>query len=242
MSNLQSIKLVLLPQFDGSETRELVEQLTERLKTLRLYSLQVNPESFGSTYDTEVQFDDSVWESRLKNPQANLFVGLGTSKASSTTGDDDKSLLQLAASSPWIGTTVLLGPKIFNGTSPNAGESPVKWFSEYTESKADETETTKIPRNLLFMINGVYVSPEWRKHRLATTLLQNALELIQILIHSQQRQVSVGTCLVFVDEDNPIAKGLYERNGFVQTRKEKYTRVDGEERTALALQLKFSSA
>jgi ribosomal protein S18 acetylase RimI-like enzyme len=241
MNSVSPVRCILLPKLNGSEARKLVEQLRLRLKELRLESLQVNPEAFGSSYDVEVKFEDSVWENRLKNLKAQHFVALDFTNVSPMTDNSHEGLLQQAADLPWIGMTVLAGPNLFDGTFPTASVSPAVYVSQAKHSIiSTQPEAVNGPHTLIYTINGVYVSPAWRKYKIATKLLQNARELAQELINGQGNNGDVGACLVFVDEDNPIARGLYGKVGFVEVMKENYVNNGGKERIALALQYKLA--
>jgi len=87
----------------------------------------------------------------------------------------------------------------------------------------------------------VYVDAEWRKHKIATKLMAKVLDLARKLVLERGKRGDVGSCVVFVDEDNPVAKRFYEKSGFIEERKEQYLTMDGKEKTAVALQLQLTS-
>ncbi|KAG8214401.1 hypothetical protein J3R82DRAFT_9394 [Butyriboletus roseoflavus] len=65
-------------------------------KTLRLASLQVDPQAFSSTYAREVAFSEDFWRQRLESPFKQTLVASVLEDAGET--------------GEWIGTASIVGP------------------------------------------------------------------------------------------------------------------------------------
>ncbi|KAF5137733.1 N-alpha-acetyltransferase RimI [Metarhizium anisopliae] len=68
--------------------------LAAQYKRLRLEALKQSPHSFSSTYETESQFPDDVWVSRLQHPRKETFICVAT----------------LEGESEWVAQVTLRGP------------------------------------------------------------------------------------------------------------------------------------
>jgi hypothetical protein len=96
-----------------------------------------NSEFFASNNEVESKFEDSIWERRLKDSQARLFLALDTTNLAFHDDQSEQGSLLLAAKAPWIGTTILFGPKLFDGSFPSASISRVEWFNQVNGPKVD---------------------------------------------------------------------------------------------------------
>src|SRR6266480_4426815 len=84
-------------------------QLRDKLKILRLRSLQEDPEAFSSTYAEEVKFSNEVWEKRMTNPLAVHLIAV--ERCSETESDKPAEDMSALLSGNWLGVLVLIGPK-----------------------------------------------------------------------------------------------------------------------------------
>ncbi|KPM44129.1 hypothetical protein AK830_g2416 [Neonectria ditissima] len=89
---------------------EEFEALVSKYKAFRLLSLQLSPESFGSTYAREVGFSDDQWTLRVSNPLATSIVEVSTSISASSHPDSDLDHVQLILKKEWLASLTLIGP------------------------------------------------------------------------------------------------------------------------------------
>jgi len=86
--------------------------LVQKQKEFRLRSLQLTPNSFGSTYEHELAFDDETWASRLRNPLATTFVAVSADcDTNAGRKSSSPSSLESALCWKWIGGLVFDGPQ-----------------------------------------------------------------------------------------------------------------------------------
>jgi ribosomal protein S18 acetylase RimI-like enzyme len=118
----------------------------ERVKAFRLLSLQTAPESFLSTYASEVAFTDDIWYGRLTNPSVATFVALQSGRV--------------------VGSLALIGPL----AHPPEDLSPLgnPWVS------IDRDALLKEPENSYWRINGMFTLPEVRGQGIAKALIEKA--------------------------------------------------------------------
>jgi ribosomal protein S18 acetylase RimI-like enzyme len=239
--------VVELPRsYDEQATAKLAPIFAEKSKTLRLHSLQTNPEAFSSTYAREIAFPPEQWLDRLKNPVARTFMAVdlretGADESSTlpqtSASDEPAELLETAAIRPWIGSTVLIGPKIFAGALPTASTSPWTLFHlSHAKQPLSAPEETEAPHTKVYMINAVYVLPSGRGLGVGKALVGAAVAVAE---QDAQKADAEGesevAVLVFVEKDNVAATELYRACGFVDMGEEAYTATDGRKGVAVAL-------
>jgi large subunit ribosomal protein L10Ae len=228
-------KVIQLPRnYDSGEPQRLLQALAQKSKILRLESLQTNPEAFSSTYEREVKFDDTIWEDRLKSSGARTLVCLDL-------GDHDAERDDTIAASeaPWVGVTVLMGPRMLDGQyPPPSGEPLWKVFHaapvRSLEAKGGALKTT------MYLINAVYVTPSGRRKGLGKKLIEKVLEVSRDEFEKVQTPGEEGACLVFVEKDNEGATALYLSCGFGVFGEEEYPRQNGKVRRVVGLMQKLA--
>lgn len=222
-------RIIQLPRKYTEDQSKCLPILVLKSKTLRLKALQTDPSAWGSTYEREVVFEDSVWEDRLRNPLAVTFVAVDTSSLSECSDD-----LEALKTAEWTGMTVLFGPQLTNGTIPTANISA--WFRSGSGFEQEEDEKTT-QRTVVYAINAVYVHIPYRGRGIAKKLLEVAFQLaVSDFKNSQRFEGDVGICMLFVEKYNDAALGLYLKSGFELIGEETYTGIDGRKGIALSLQ------
>jgi hypothetical protein len=147
--------IISLPQtYTDTEWEAILPVLIQQLKSLRLESLRLNPEAFGSTYEREVAFPDSTWEERLKSSVARIVIATDAAHSSA-------SPVKLAATANWLGSAVLIGPRVLTGQEMTASQSPYELFQN-AKIEEEITDANDRPTVRMFAINGVYVRPAGR--------------------------------------------------------------------------------
>lgn len=121
-----------------------------KYKALRLEALRQSPSAFSSTLETESQFSDDVWISRLQNPEKETFVCVAIA-------EDGQS--------EWVGQVTLRGPV------------PAKEFLPPMESgqpnPASDEESEK------WQMLSLYTLPSHRGMKLGSRLCEKAFEFLQ---------------------------------------------------------------
>jgi large subunit ribosomal protein L10Ae len=189
-------------------------QLRDKLKMLRLKSLQENPEAFSSTYAEEVKFSNEVWEKRMTNPLAVHLIAVGGS--SKTESDIPIEEMSALLSGEWLGVLVLIGPKedetVNLRPSRSPGETP---SSMATLSTTTDREHASVP---VYELNGVFVVTEARGLGLGKKLVDTVTELgISSAKSLGFREVRLR---VRVDTGNRPARMLYRSGGYVECKVE----------------------
>jgi GNAT superfamily N-acetyltransferase len=194
------MSVIALPKShnSGEEWRQLVQ----RQKDFRLTSLKLSPESFGSTYEAENQFEDSKWESRLTSPLATTIIALDSPEAP----DTDQERIALALSSTWIGSVVLVGPLSKDQVTGFYKDSDV---SMDVVKHSSGTEASAVPT---YIVNAVYVIPSHRRRGLGIGLLDFALRT------AKESSRQGGGCLLrlalLISPKSQDAMNLYFKSGF----------------------------
>jgi GNAT superfamily N-acetyltransferase len=162
-----------------------------RTKDFRLFALKTAPEAFLSTYEREVAFADDVWYTRITNPQASTFVALQESRI--------------------VGSLVLIGPLPYVAEDHSPRENP--WLPPSTTA----TSPAKEPAVSHWRVNGMFVLPEVRRQGTAGALIEKSMAFgqEQAALSGKEFVASIA-----VDDDNPPAKRLYEKCGFVTIKSE----------------------
>ncbi|KAH0536417.1 hypothetical protein FGG08_006715 [Glutinoglossum americanum] len=169
-----------------------VESCIGPFKSLRLRSLQLNPESFTSTYEEEAQFTVDVWEGRLKNPLASQIVAIPA---------------DASAQPDWVGMIVLLGPVA------NELETRTPPRKSITSESLDEQDTVDCDGVARYNINALFTMPSVRRLGLGETLVRSAINLAKD--KEGKRRAGAVRVGIMADSRNLPAKCLYEKCGFV---------------------------
>ncbi|KAM0553398.1 hypothetical protein ACHAPJ_007412 [Fusarium lateritium] len=190
-----SNKAVTLPRFlpDPAQWDRLIEQY----KAFRLLSLELSPESFGSTYAREVAFPKETWDSRLKNPLA--FNTVVVSDPEPGSAND----LTLILNSPWLASLVLSGP-LEAKTAAKVWEDQMQFDpgTTYFGPPAPGIEWT-------YVLNAIYVPPSERRKGLANKLIENAKRLAV-----EDNNGNKVMLVLLVNFDLVAARKCYEKSGF----------------------------
>ncbi|KAJ5682397.1 hypothetical protein N7462_005562 [Penicillium macrosclerotiorum] len=227
--HLPSGHTILVPNQFLSLPQE--QQIVERYRKFRLYSLQVDPQAFSSTYDDESQFPYDTWLSRIQNPAGKTFVSLGglsteaeeISKSNNPDSlDGTKSSLGELLSREWVGIVTLIGPGVFlkpNDDSPTVNKTWEVFIQNgryqipLAASKSDDLQGA----HLVYLVVGMFVSPSARRRGHGRRLLEATIEAAAE--ESAMLGASKTSITVQVETVNPTALPLYESLGFHVTEK-----------------------
>ncbi|KAL4790943.1 hypothetical protein BDV19DRAFT_371394 [Aspergillus venezuelensis] len=227
-------KIIIVPKQQHLSDEEDLRILVTRHKILRLTGLQTDPEAFTSTYERELDLSGEVWTNRVLNPLGRIFVtlfpesdssDLGIRYVGGATGDVRRLLLY-----PWLGQFTLLGPVIYPRTN-EAENTPWELFKDidYHQAARDAT-SIRAGERVVYVIVGMYVLPEGRRAGNGQRLLQAAVNAVD---EERRRMGRAATISVLVARENPTAKRLYERVGFVA--KSETVDIEGEPHWPLTL-------
>src|SRR6266511_2214462 len=124
-----------------------------RYREARLRALLTDPETFASSYEQEEKYPMETWASRIENGQAKTFL-----LVENHNGCDD---LQKLLDQPWLGSVVLLGPKVKDAPIVRATEPP--WVAFLPPHIPAEGQTNAYPLPTLeYHVVGMFVLPEIR--------------------------------------------------------------------------------
>ncbi|CAG8981833.1 hypothetical protein HYALB_00013906 [Hymenoscyphus albidus] len=138
---MYGIEIIHIPRDEAS-----IKKYIERYKAFRLLTLQVAPESFGTTYASEAALSDQIWYDRLANPLARTWMAFQ--------GD------------VMVGSITVVGPKQYH---PDFVRNP---WSPPTE----DLDPNPNPTYAHFSINWVFTNPSVRGRGVAKTLMTTALK------------------------------------------------------------------
>ncbi|KAF2233186.1 hypothetical protein EV356DRAFT_568262 [Viridothelium virens] len=228
MADSKSYIISTLPNHTTGQTD--FEALVTRARNFRLQSLQLAPESFGATYETEVQRTPEYWTGRIANPKATTFVACRCDqyKIQDTSIDSSKTFLD----TEWLGWIVLLGPnhgpaEFSLHTSP---WSVIHQDSEHHRDKGQEPK--ELPR---WLINGMFVMPKARGLGLGRALMNAALG--RAAEKSREGGADTLKCTIIVDKENDPARTFYLHSGFEIVKEDMFRPEIGKERPALTMEL-----
>lgn len=194
--------VVLLPK-DAN-----LQALVDRFKSNRLEALQLDPDAFGSTYESESQFTYETWLSRITNPLSKTFVALEHQESSITSAEDsDDSRLRRLLENEWIGTVTVLGPKSLSGRESSLSSTPWNLFTR--ENSSEPPDLTSIKNSTaVYLIVGMFVSPSRRREGHGRRLVEAALTAAV----EESRGASASRVIVslVVESRNVAARRLYE--------------------------------
>ena len=177
--------------FRVSKTEGLNES-AQNYRALRLRALKASPNSFSSTYETEVAFANSDWIDRLTAPDREVFI------CAAIPLDHGKS----PKSVNWIGQVTLRGPlpAIEFSRPEGSGQTPVR---------SDEEDEER------WQMLSLFVLPDHRGNRIGSNLCLEALNYLR----SYRSSPPLIHVRLMVKPDNHVTVKLYQRLGFVQTGK-----------------------
>lgn len=167
-------------------------------KQYRLYSLLQAPNAFGSTYSHEVEFSDSIWQSRLLSPLANIFIAQYAIPPKSTSSE-----IKILC------TLVMLGPLTIHPSVLHAAQNP--WLS----LASTEQILKEAAKPWHFRLNAIFTMPEARGRGLAKHLISMAVGCAREF--AMQKKDGGFVVSIAVEEDNIAGKNLYEKCGFKET-------------------------
>ncbi|KAI1014607.1 hypothetical protein LB503_004097 [Fusarium chuoi] len=190
-----SLKALTLPKSlsDPNQWEKLVDQYKE----FRLLSLQLSPESFGSSYAREAKFTKDIWEARLSNPQASSIIITSDPNPGSV---DDLSLILYQ---PWLASLVLYGPL--------EAKTAARTWEDLQSFEPGNAHFGPIAEDIesAYVLNAVYVHPSQRRKGLANKLIEYAKDL------SVRQNESKKVMLVLLVNFNSVAAiKCYEKSGF----------------------------
>ncbi|TFK27598.1 hypothetical protein FA15DRAFT_160376 [Coprinopsis marcescibilis] len=163
--------------------------------TLRLRSLQVNPEAFGSNYAREVAFTEEQWRERIEpNSDKATFIATATHM---NLPEHSQDVATVTDEEQWIGSVSILGPDYLTKipfTLPAA-------FEERDE--------------LWYMLVGTWVEPQFRGMGIGKRLMREALQWATgSRGASPPNEVQKKCVLLRVHAQNTAAQMLYRASGF----------------------------
>ncbi|KAJ5740641.1 hypothetical protein N7493_000513 [Penicillium malachiteum] len=167
---------------------EEIHQSAHKYRDLRLQALQVSPESFASTYETESAFTENDWINRLTDPGYEVFICAATCHRSSSS---EPNTIE------WVGQVTLRGPASSQDfTLPAASCQPPQ--------KPDSEEER-------WQMLSLFTLPEHRGNGLGANLCQEALDYLR------KYRVSPPSIHVrlMARPENQVAVKLYQRLGFI---------------------------
>jgi ribosomal protein S18 acetylase RimI-like enzyme len=178
----------------------------------------------------------------LTNPIARTFVVLRLDEGHAISvnvleeenkddGEHGEEWFNLVKSAHWVGSLVLLGPRLDQGEFPTANQSPMAFFNKsFTVGKGPDSLDDRGfgDRTFLFAINAVHVSPRSRGNKLGKRLIEAANEATVDAVAAMKRETDKITCVVFVEKENPVAIRLYRSTGFEVVGEEAYVNAYGK--------------
>jgi GNAT superfamily N-acetyltransferase len=208
-------EIVQLPQDYGDAVRSShLAKFASKSKVIRLEALQSDPASFSSNYDREVKFEDEIWRSRLSNTTSRTIIALDTTHLSQVDGLSDLDKAEVA---PWIGTVVLMGPRLAEKL-PDETTGGEQLYRDASDMRTlPGSINASYDATLVYLINAVYVSPTLRGNGVAKRLLESTLKAVKLDKTSDEgteKATLRKACFVHVKKENIAAVKLYESMGF----------------------------
>lgn len=222
--NLTPFAVLQIPKADNDL---LAEEFASRYRDIRLKALELEPQAYASTYQTESKWPLSRYMERLNNPSLKTFIGtlpLEEIKAVST----GLSLLE----NTWLGTLGVFGPKALRSEATAVSKSP--WLL-FTRPEASMNGEAREPlQRLVYFMVGVYVTKFERSKGLGSRLVHASLAALRG--EAMTLQALSALCMVMVEMNNEAGKALYLRNGFSIAAEEWHEGSNGEKKRVLILQ------
>jgi ribosomal protein S18 acetylase RimI-like enzyme len=162
--------------------------------TLRLTSLQTNPECFSSTYARESAFTNTQWQERLNS------TGRGTIIASTLEQNDGSGTP--VTGSKWAGMASILSPDFLRNISLELPDAVSHWHK----------------RGSAYILVGMWVHPEHRRQGLGKKLVDGGFDWVRRNGVLEDTVDGTGNykkvLLLEVYRSNEHAIALYGRMGF----------------------------
>ncbi|WAO84852.1 Hypothetical protein NCS54_00208100 [Fusarium falciforme] len=174
-------------------------QLIARYKEFRLLSLQLSPESFGSSYAREVAFSEEIWASRLNNPVALNTIIVSEPDAEAETTDD----ISLILNSPWLAALTLVGPL--------EAKTAAKSYEDKMHLQPDTVSFGPPAPGVdsTYVLNAMYVLPTERRKGHSYKIIEFAKQ-----VALRENNGAKVTLALILDNDNMPAMKSYEKSGF----------------------------
>ena len=221
--HLESDEVILVRKPHAAPTLE--QAIVERYKKLRLHGLQVDPQSFSSTYADESQFGDEVWRSRIYNPVGKTFAAVMGSdnqpeNATETPvqSHDTNDALQGFLGKEWVGIVTLLGPGVFSRSNGDAATAPTQPYEvflrngKYQKPHESSNVESLTGAHLVYLIAGMFVSPSARRRGHGQRLIEAAIAAATV--EGRKLGGRKASITLQVDSNNLHAQRLYEKVGF----------------------------
>ncbi|KAJ5091605.1 hypothetical protein NUU61_006475 [Penicillium alfredii] len=224
-------EVILIPQSFSSPTH--FHEIVDRYKKLRLQGLQVDPNSFSSTYAEESQFPAETWQSRIANPSGKTFISVmdGNKSPENTEenilepsnlkeNQESPSLaLQKLLQKEWMGQITILGPEIFLNPEESLEETPNRrpWDIFIKDGGYSIPCTPPHTLNLdgahiVYLVVGMFVLPQARRRGNARRLLEAAVQAVRE--EGRARGARAASIVLQVESGIDNAQRLYGRVGF----------------------------
>ncbi|KAM5377915.1 hypothetical protein ACJZ2D_004819 [Fusarium nematophilum] len=188
--------VLILPK--SLPSKEEFNLLVTKYKAFRLLSLELSPESFGSTLARETAFPHDAWVSRVSNPLATNIIAISDPDSGGVLSDPDE--VELMLKEEWLASLTLIGP--FDK------ESAAKRFK--SDFYLDPEVVLDAEATWHFVLNAMYVRPSGRGQGLGSRLVAHANRVASELASGNKTRV-----LLVVDYDNESARRTYEKGGLV---------------------------
>lgn len=172
-------------------------------KTLRLCSLQIDPQAFASTYAREVAFSEDLWRQRLDSPFKQTLVAsmLGGVSSHERRAADKGKMGDMGETDEWIGTATIVGP---SGIPPSF-LAPFK-------------ETGMGTNWEIYGLYAMWVHPAHRGKGVGVQLVNACLEWARTNVDSKFSSENSGdfekVVVLLVYNANVAGHALYSRAGF----------------------------
>ncbi|KAI9691853.1 MAG: hypothetical protein M1822_007925 [Bathelium mastoideum] len=223
-----SYAIAALPKISPEKTDP--NTIITRVRDFRLKSLQLAPESFGSTYEVEAKKQPEFWVNRVANPKATTFIAYETERTNCSDLNDDHA--QGFLNADWLGSITLLGPK--QGLAEfSLHTSPWVILRQDCEQFQDVSGQAEPLRH--YLINGMFVTPAARGLGLGRALVDAAMD--HAMRQTRENDAEIMKCTLIVDNDNDAARTLYLRSGFAIVKEEMFKPEIGKHRPALTMEL-----
>jgi ribosomal protein S18 acetylase RimI-like enzyme len=211
-TNMPRTSTVVLPK--ACDDAESWDRLIEKVKAFRLEALRDSPEAFSSTFTEWQTFDKEFWEARLRNARATQTVSLALPASYPT---EAKCELQDILECQWLASAVLIRPEDQDLSKFSASQSP--WSSITTESHSTTDQASHSKDRILFVVNGVHVSPAYRGLGVGTSHMAGTIDAGNAI--GRAERASEVQYQVRVVSTNISAVKLYQRLGFTEVNEER---------------------
>lgn len=240
MDGLPTFQILAAPKhLPGTESEPIPHAIAQKFRDLRLKALQIAPEAFAATYESERLRSLQQTFDRLSNPKAVSFVAV-KSKTSLDGSVSDGTGLNDLLEGQWVGFGGLVGDALLEGSHVAETKSDSRVLVIGGELKGADGTAANEP--LYFHLTGMFVEPYARRRGLGKALIDAAIGRAR----EEARKSDVGVRVTIdVNSGNREAKQLYEKAGFQvfgeMTYFQRFVTDSGEEgvRERVALQMEI---